>query len=353
MSRWWSGGAVIFCCLALVSHLLEFSIPTFVLSAIALIGLSKILSDATEQLSLHVGQHTAGFVNVTLSNLAELIIIFVAVRSNMIGLVQGGIVGSIIGNLLLVMGASIYLGCRKHEILRFNIHTADLFINQFFMIAVMLFLPTMSEEYIPEENRQLLTNVFAVMLAGLYVYFCIASATNKRFEPIEEQAKVHNLEKKMSLIYALTVLVLSAVGAFFMSELLVGEVNSVTLHLGISPALIGFIVLPLLGNIAEHISAVLVAMKGMAELSLSIAVGSASQVGMIVAPCAVLFGFLTGNPVLFDFGVFSLSLLVITFIGAFRVLHNGEWTTDEVIMLVALYLAIVIIFIVIKSFGNF
>lgn len=349
MKKWFAGTAV-FGVLAVISHLFDFSVCTFALSAITLIGLSKILGDATKQLSLYVGQHTAGFVNVTLSNLAELIIIFVAVKSNMIGLVRGGIVGSIIGNLLLVMGASIYLGCRKHRTLRFNTYTANLFINQFFMVVVALFLPTVFKEYIPEENRQLLTNILAVMLAGAYIYHCVISATDKRFEPIEEQAKVHDMEQKMSLIYSLTVLILSAVGAFFMSEFLVDEVNVVALHLSISPALIGFIVLPFLGNIVEHIVAVFAAMDKMAELSLAIAVGSASQVGMIVAPSAVLFGFFTGNLVTFDFGMLPLDLLAITFIGAFLVLRDGEWSTNEGVMLLQLYFAIVLLFIFTKPF---
>ena len=348
MSKFIFGVSVLFGGLAIGSHLFAFSVSTFIFSAITLICISKILGDATEQLSLHVGQNTAGLVNVTLSNLAELIIIFVAVRSNLIELVQGGIVGSIIGNLLLVMGCSIYFGCRKHKKLKFNTDTADLFINQLFLVAVALFLPTLFSDKIPENNQQMLTNILALMLFGAYVYHYLISATDERFNPIEEQ--VHKIKKTLSFSLSLVILMGTAIGAFFMSELLVGEVEHIGNYAGVSQTFIGFIVLPLLGNIAEHAVAVVAATKKMTELSLAIAVGSASQVGMVVAPCAVLFGILTGNQITFNFGALPLDLLAITFIAAFLVLRDGEWYVNEGVMLIQLYLAIVLVLIFTKPF---
>ncbi len=348
MSRLLLGASVLLSVLAFFSHLLGFSLTTFLVSAISLICISKILGDATEQLSLYVGQNTAGLVNVTLGNLAELIIIFVAVRSNLIELVRGGIVGSIIGNLLLVMGCSIYFGCRKHKKLKFNADTADLFINQLFLVAAALFLPTLFNDKIPENNQQTLTNVLALMLFGAYIYHYLISATDERFNPIEEQ--VHKIEKKLSLSTSLVVLAGTAIGAFFMSELLVGEVEHIAGYAGVSQTFIGFIILPLLGNIAEHAVAVVAATKKMTELSLSIAVGSASQVGMVVAPCAVLFGVLTGHQITFDFGALPLDLLAITFIAAFLVLRDGEWYINEGVMLIQLYLAIVLLLVFMKPF---
>src|SRR3989338_5422496 len=164
-------GAAIAIAVAFLSHHV-FHNPslTFAASALALIGLSKLLGDATESLSYYVGENFAGFVNVSLSNLAELIIIFAAVRSNLIGLVQAGIVGSIVGNLLLVMGMSIYFGCRKHGTLTYSSETASLFINQFFLVAVTLMLPTLFNSGIPEARHQVFSYVLSAMLVAAYLY---------------------------------------------------------------------------------------------------------------------------------------------------------------------------------------
>ena len=265
---------------------------TFCASALALIILSKLMGDATEQLTEHIGQGLAGFFNVTLSNLAELIIIFVAVRSNMIELVQAGIVGSMIGNLLLVMGLSIYVGCRKNGSLSFNPQLGTLLINQLFLVSVTLLLPTLFADRIPA-NRQ---GTFSYLLAAMLV------------------------------------------------ELLVGEVEHVARVLELSPAFIGFIIVPLLGNIAEHMVGVVAAYKKMTELSLTMSVGSASQVGMVVAPCAVLFGYLTGNPITLNFTGLPIQLLVISIVGAIVVLRDSEWHKSEGVMMIALYAVIVIAF---------
>src|SRR3989344_1129082 len=159
---------------------------TFCASALALIILSKLMGDATEQLTEHIGQGLAGFFNVTLSNLAELIIIFVAVRSNMIELVQAGIVGSMIGNLLLVMGLSIYVGCRKNGSLSFNPQLGTLLINQLFLVSVTLLLPTLFADRIPANRQGTFSYLLAAMLVGAYIYYYCLSLSDKRFEKVDE-----------------------------------------------------------------------------------------------------------------------------------------------------------------------
>ena len=129
-----------------------------------------------------------------------------------------------------------------------------------------------------------------------------------------------------------------------MSELLVGEIEPVATTLGWSPMFVGFIILPLLGNIAEHQVAVRAAWQNRPELSLAIAVGSASQVGMIVAPCAVLFGLLLGQPVTLYFAALPLGALLVSLAGGYLVLRDNQWNVNEGIMLVALYAAMVMAF---------
>lgn len=328
---------------ACASHFwFDIGLVTFLAAAVALSILSKVMSDATEQLARYTGQRIAGFINVALSNLPELIIIFVAVRANMIGLVQAGIVGSIVGNLLLVMGCSIYFGCRKNGTLEFNADTATLFINQFVLVGVTLFLPSLFGSRIPEHRQQLFSNLLALMLAGAYVYYYVLSLRDPRFREIEEQSL--ELNHRWSKRFSTVALTTAAILAFVMSGYLVDEVEGVAKTFGFSESFLGFIVLPFLGNIAGHAVAVVAAVKRMTELSLSISVGAASQVGMIVAPAAVLFGAMTGNPVSLNFMGLPLDLLVITFIAAYVVLRDNRWNINEGVMLIAMYVAMVIAF---------
>jgi len=323
-------------------YVLHLPILTFALSAVALILLSKFLGDATEHFSRFVGESFAGLLNVTLSNLAELIIIYVAVRENMVDLVQAGIVGSMIGNLLLVMGMSIYFGCKKNGTMRFNPDTATLFIDMLFLVTAALIFPTLFSKHIPA-NRQLhYSYVLALMLVGVYVYFYHLSRTDRRFKEIHEQIK--EADSRWTKIFSLSVLILAAVGAFIMSELLISEVESVAKVVKIPRMFIGFILLPLLGNIAEHFVAVTAAWKAKVELSLAISVGSAAQVGMIIAPCAVLFGILTGNPLTLYFATLPVGALIITFFAAFIVLRDDNWNINEGVMLLALYASILVAF---------
>lgn len=319
------------------------AVTVFISSAIALILLSKIMGDATESLSTHVGERSAGLVNVTLSNLAELIIIYVAISNNHIELAQAGIVGSIIGNLLLVMGFSIYVGCKRNCTLTFNHNVAVLFTNQLFLVGATLMLPTLFNDHIPAHRHGTLSNLLAVMLALSYVYFYRLSFTDKRFREVRQQA-VEHARDGWGLPKSLLVLLGCGVGAFWMSELLVGEVELVSHQLNLSTMFIGFIILPLLGNIAEHFVAVVAARKGMTELSLSIAIGSASQVGMIVAPCAVLFGILTGNPFLLHFPNMPLAALILSLAASYLVLQDNQWNINEGIMLLAFYGSIALAF---------
>jgi len=337
---WLLGVLIIsFGCAMLSHYMLQMPLLTFGSSAIALILLSKFLGQATEQLAGSMGERKAGFLNVTLSNISEVIIIFAAVRANMIELVHGGIIGSIIGNLLLITGCSIFLGCKKNGPLKFEPGTITMLINQFFLVGVLLFLPSLFGDQIPEGHHRIMSYFFSIMLIGVYLYASINSLKDKRYQVINEQAQ--QMEKHWTKGFSISVLVVTIIGAFFMSEFLVKEVGHVATSLEISQVFIGFVVLPFLGNMAEHVVAITAARKGMAELSLSIAVGSATQVGMVVAPLAVLFGLITGNYFILSFTGMPLGLLVISLIAIFLVLRDNQWNKSEGIMLIALYSAII------------
>ena len=321
-----------------------FNIPimAFLPSAAALVILSMIIGEATEQLSTHIGQRMAGLINVTLSNLAELIIIYTAISANEIELAKAGIAGSIVGNLLLVKGSSIIVGCLRHKTLSFDPNVATLYINQLFLVGSTLFLPTMFSTSIPVHLHGKLSGWLAAMLFGAYVFYIFISRRDERYQPVHEQSKsvVHHWHPAVSV----AVLIGSTAVAFHMSHIMVAHVEHFAQTTGWSESFIGFMLLPIIGNLAEHLPAVRWARRKMVELSLSISVGSASQVGMVVVPFAVLFGFLTGHPFTLDFSGLPLHLIVLSFVGTFLVLRDNQWSLSEGIMLVALYIAMMISF---------
>lgn len=320
----------------------QITMVTFFSSALALIGLSKLLGEATEQLVRYFGQNVAGLMNVTLSNLAEVIIIWVAIRENHLELVQAGIVGSIFGNLMLVMGSSIWIGCHKHGTMTFHEDVATLYINQLGVVAITLMLPSIFNGYIPAAKGPSVSIILAAVLVLVYLYYYRLAQKDKRFAKIDEHFE--KLNHRWSKTHALLILILTAIGAFGMSELLVGEVSAVSRQLGLSAMFIGFVMLPLLGNIAEHFVALIAARREMTELSLAISVGSAAQVGMVVAPIAVLFGLINGTPFMLDFSGLPLKILMISLVMAFIVLRDNKWNINEGVMLVALYVVTVATF---------
>ncbi len=339
--------SVLFVAVAILSHyVFDSSLVTFICSASALILLSKFMGEATEHLAHHVGESYAGLVNVSLGNLAELIIIFTAVRSGMIELVKAGIVGSVVGNTLLVMGISVIVACRKGVVVKLKPETVALYINQLFLVGAILILPSVFSEHTPVDKRPMQSYLLAAMLSGAYVLYSIIFHRDERMKLVHNQASeaVKKTYNGWSGRRSIIILLVTSAVTFFVSDLLINEVEPIAHHFNLSNAMLGFMLLPLLGNVAEHFVAVTAAWKGLAELSLSVAVGSASQVGMIVAPAAVLFGAIYGVEVTLDFSGLPFQLLLITLVAAYIVLRDNQWRRSEGIMLLVCYLAIMLCF---------
>jgi len=341
--KWLFGIALIFFTLAMVAHhWLRIGLLAFIASGVALIALSKIMGDATEQLSHRVGQNIAGFVNVTLGNLAELIVVYILISQGMIDLVQANIVGSIFGNLLFVMGLSVLVGCWRHGTLPLNPFIVTLHISQLFLVGLALFLPTIVNAHLPEASQQAVSNRLAVLLVVVYIGSFFLFLKDKRLEKVKAMAA--QLDQDWPLTLSLPALSIAAVATFFMGETLVAELEAFSIQFDLSRSFIGFIILPFLTNIAEHFSAIQSAWKNMPELSLAVAVGSATQVGMVVAPMAVVFGILTGHPMTLQFSQIPFAILMASFIAAYIVLRDNQWNLTEGLMLLASYSAMVITF---------
>jgi Ca2+:H+ antiporter len=332
---------ILFVCMAtsyLSKTILQISLLTFATSGLSLAIFSRYSGMATEELVKYLGQRLAGLVNVTLSNLPELIIIFVAILHNKTELVQGGIIGSMIGNLLLVLGFSIVVGCKRNGTMRLDKGTVSFFLVEIVIVGVVYFCFSVASGMMLPEKRQTCNLILAILFVVGYFGFMIFLPPKERLQAVNEQAE--KLDHRWPWQTAVAVLTGSVVGTLGMSHLMIGEVEAVSKTLGWSQQFMGMVVVPFMGNIAEHSVAVTAAYKKLTDLSMAISLGSATQVGMVVAPVAVLFGLLTGKPVMLYFPLFAGVFLVGAVVCVVIVLRDNLWSLREGYMLLFIMSAI-------------
>lgn len=311
----------------------------FIVSAIALIPLAGLIGDATEALAIYTGPRIGGLLNATLGNAAELIITLVAIRSGLLELVKASITGSIIGNLLLVMGLSMVVGGAKHGLQKFDRQQAGNNAILLILVVIALVIPSLFSHSIgPDTSMEveaLSLGVAAVMIVlyGLGIYFNLKTAKG----PMAYHGEVHQ-RSELSMRMALGLLALATLGVVFMSEFLVGAVESVTENLGLSEFFLGIILIPIIGNVAEHLVAVQVARRNQMDLSIEIAVSSSIQIALFVAPLLVFVSLLMGHPLTLVFNQFELLALVAAVLVAALVAGDGESNWLEGAALLAVYL---------------
>jgi Ca2+:H+ antiporter len=323
----------------------------FAASAIAIIPLSSLLGHATEELSARTGPTLGGLVNASLGNLAELIIAILALRAGLIDLVKASITGSIIGNLLLVLGASQLAGGLKYRTQKFNPHFAGTSVSLLVIAAVGLIVPTLFLAAHPDPTRaatvKLSEWVAAFLIIGYGLYLLYSMGTHKSaFDALAEEtfdevpAEAESPPWSLNRTVITLVLVAGAIG--WMSELLVGA-TEVTVHaLGLSNVFVGLILIPIIGNAAEHSSAVLMARKNRMDLAASIAIGSSVQVALFVAPVLVFFGWIFGHPMDLAFGTFEVAsvTLAVWITSAIVIDAESNWLEGSFLLLVYGVLAV-------------
>jgi Ca2+:H+ antiporter len=317
----------------------------FVLSAIGLIPLADFIGEATEELAHYTGPRLGGLLNATLGNAAELIITVFALSEGLLDLVKASIIGSILGNLLLVLGLSLLLGGLKNGIQIFDRRTAGTNATLLILALVALLIPSLFDRALVEvpESELLFSEGVALVLIGLYVLSVIYGfRTNKGptgGEHVVEVAEtVHTA--KWSIRTALIILVAATAGTALLSEVLVGAVEPVTHQLGLTEFFLGIIIIPLVGNVAEHLVAVEVAIKNKMELSLAVSLGSSIQIALFVAPVLVFISLLFSNKLLLVFNDYELVALGGTSLVAALIAQDGESNWLEGAMLLAVYVII-------------
>jgi Ca2+:H+ antiporter len=302
------------------------------------IPLAGFMGEATEHLAARSGPGIGGLLNATFGNAAELIIALVALRSGLTELVKASITGSILGNLLLIMGLCFVAGGVSRPTLRFNRVSAGASAGMMALAVVGLVFPALFHSIRPTAGfgRELmLSEAVALVLAITYGFSLLFSLKTHHSlfggEPHPTTGAVWRPLK------AIIVLALATAGVVVQSEILVHAVEAVTSTMGFSETFLGLIIVPIIGNAAEHGTAVLVARKGQMDLAMQIALGSSTQIALLVAPVLVLAGLLLGQPMDLVFTTFEVAAVGLTVIVTAIVTLDGESNWFEGVQLLAMY----------------
>jgi Ca2+:H+ antiporter len=333
---------------------LENETALFVCSCVAVVPLAGWMGRATEELAEHLGHGAGGLLSATFGNAAELIIALMALSKGLTGVVKASITGSIIGNVLLVMGASILAGGLKFREQRFNRTAARASTTTLTLAAVALAIPTVFHVSAAgrsggwtQVTEQKLSLAIAVVL--FVTYACMLGfelVTHKQLyagdpqDGGEDWKETNGWSRSKSVI----VLVIATSLVALMSEFLVGAVEAARAALGFSEVFVGVIVIAVIGNAAEHSTAVMMAMKNKMGLSLGIAVGSSLQIALFVAPVLVFFSYIFCQPMDLEFTVPEVVAVIVAVHLIFQINGDGETNWLEGVQLLSLYLILGILF---------
>lgn len=323
----------------------------FITAALAIIPLAGLIGEATEEVAIYTGPRLGGFLNATFGNATELIIIIFAIKGGLFEVVKASIAGSIIGNILLVLGASMLAGGLKFKTQRFNKRVIETTSSMLFFAVIGLCLPaifmhTMNSSLISTKYESI-SVIIAVVMFIMYILSLIFSFFTHKdvFAPVvalDEQQEVEEVAK-WSIGKAIIILVIVTILIAVESEILVDAVDPMTQMLGLSEFFVGIILIPIIGNAAEHSTAIVMAMKNKMDISVEIALGSSLQIILFVAPIAVFIS-LFFTPMSIIFSPFELVALIVSVVIANKVASDGESNWLEGALLLGLYIILAVCF---------
>ena len=323
----------------------------FIASALGVIPTAALMGRSTEELAARSGPGIGGLLNVTFGNAPELIIAFFALNEGLQEVVKASLMGSILGNILLVMGAAMLVGGLRRERQRFNATAANVQALMLFLAVVALIMPALFElvqgSGLPRPDAEAvdydsdvekLSAAVAVVLLGTYVAGLIFSLKTHRdlFNP--EHGPEDHVGEPWSVRRSVIMLAIAGVAVGVMSEILVGSIAEASESIGLSEFFVGVIVVAIVGNAAEHWVAIYFASRDKMDLSVNIAIGSSAQIALFAAPVLVLLSFFVGDfPMPLVFNGFELGAVVLAVLIAQQVTHEGESTWLEGLQLLAVY----------------
>ncbi len=318
----------------------------FATCCLGIVPLAGLLGKATEQLSSRFGEGIGGLLNASLGNLAELIIAIAALREGLHDVVKASLTGSILGNILLVLGLSMVVGGYYHERQKFNQTVAGMGASLLLLSAIGLIVPALFHFSVNGHagvSEQSLSLVIAFVLFAIYVLSLFFSLKTHRHLFVGESHGEHH-GTPTSLTRPVVLLTVATLLIAILSEFLVGAIEPAAHQVGFTQIFVGVVLVAIIGNAAEHSTAVLVAKKNKMDLALSIAVGSSLQIALFVAPLLVFVSYAFGKPLDLIFTPFEVAAVTISVFAVGFVAMDGESHWMEGVMLVGVYCILAIAF---------
>lgn len=314
----------------------------FATALLGIIPLAKFMGDSTEAIAAKTTPRLGGFLNATFGNATEVILSFVALLNGYTELVKASIVGSVVSNLLLVLGLSILAGGLKFKNQHFSRKGIDFSVTLLVLSIICIILPTgflnSTDIGIVSTPFLALSEVVAVIMLLVYIaglYFSFYTHQDIFGTEHEEVAEVQGTA--VPLWHSIAILAGCTVSVAILSEVLVKSVETVSQSMGLSEFFIGLIIIPIIGNAAEHSSAVIMAIKNKLDVSIEIAVGSSIQIILLVFPVMILAGWATGHPMSVIFNRYELIALIASVIVVSKVVSDGESNWFEGLLLCLVY----------------
>jgi len=317
-------------------------IAVFVMSVLAILPLAAFIGRATEALADRLGGGIGGLLNATFGNAAELIIGVLALRHGLPDLVKASLTGSIIGNVLLVFGAAAFTGGMRFSVQRFNRTAAGLGTTMLLLSAVGLIVPAVFH-YLARgrgaPELKLDTEIAVVLLATYCASLVFTLRTHRTLYGVPAPAHRDERAGAGDTRRWVLLLLVSTAAVAIVSELLVGAVEETARAFGMTELFVGVVVVALVGNAAEHYSAVVLAARDQMDAAIGIAVGSSTQIALFVGPTLVLLSYVVGpRPMDLLFTVFELVAIAISVLSIAFIAHDGETHWMEGVQLLAIYL---------------
>jgi Ca2+:H+ antiporter len=335
----------------------ERHIAVFVTSILAILPLAGYIGRATDALAEQLGGSIGGLLNATFGNAAELIIGALALREGLTDLVKASITGSIIGNLLLVFGASALVGGLRYPVQRFNRTAAGLGTTMLLLSTTALVVPAVFHRLSRGVSNAPELKLDTEIAVVLFITYCLSLVftlrTHRDSSGMAAQADSgsgakHRMSRKRSVLMLLGATAAVAV----VSEVMVGSVQATARDLGFTQLFVGVVIVALIGNAAEHYSAVVMAANDKMDAAISIAVGSSTQIALFVAPALVFLSYvLAPEPMDLVFSVFELVAIALSVLSIAFIAHDGETHWMEGVQLLAVYIILALGFFFLPA-GN-
>ena len=323
---------------------------SFITSMIAIMPLAFLMGKATEEIALRTSESVGGLLNATYGNAAEMILALFALYAastttdpetaeNMIHLVQASLIGSILGNLLLVMGLAFVWGGMHHSEQKFSETQVSSNSSLLLLAVIVLIIPTVFNFTVDgtagDDGVEKLSHAAAIILLAIYGLFLLFQL--KTHSHLFATENVHHEEPQMDQKDAIILLILATVLVSWMAEVLVHSVESAAEQYHLPYIFIGVILLPLFGNAAEHFTAVSVAAKNKMDLSFAISIGSSTQIAVFVAPLMIMIAWMWGVPLTFEFGILETIAVFLAVSIANLIAADGKSNWLEGLMLLSTY----------------